>query len=667
MDLKYNSNVSNKIPVKYDDILKYIVYKCRESNSPIAESLIAYLLRITYNNNKDTFYFNYINDYKDILSKDDAVNLINKINNILQTHKDGSLETLMLQIKIEIAYNNENIKYENFKSFFVNELNTITEDIKKFAQNKDKDYNTINLYKKIFSYLLVKTKQYTYASFDENFKNKDLSQINSNNYSDSKYLTTEKEIYSAFDNVLPKSGLPPFISLPPQKKSEQLIELSNIVFGIRLLNKELGKGGAGLMSLSEIKQNHNRKLYDEINDKHRIVSDLCKNYSNLYELIDFSLLIDEYHISLYDRLRKYIVYFQQVIIILSNLKNELIESHLKVEELSSYYSKEIQYLLDLVEKKSALSKEQVYPRFESLTNIYNKFQEQFFVLNIKKNVYNSLINFLNASTIPTNESDSSEFIDLNDFLKSKTTVNNQNINEEVIGNDGAGMYKNGVTVILPESSPDFMDIKLDYQGFCIVSIINKEGLLVTGKPNVVVKYKEKYLVFNTNSAFQEFLYEPDRFINSIKNYVMKHSYLINLLNMSEEFPNSNLTNLLNIDNTYSNSSALTVDSSCQTDIHPEENSKFLKNKSNDYNLNNKYVWNEWELKKQALQLADIMNKKTVSCQTDLSHFRKEKETQIYPLQETGVNTIVSKGTNLSIPRNYVYGLRRYSNSYIDKD
>jgi hypothetical protein len=58
-----------------------------------------------------------------------------------------------------------------------------------------------------------------------------------------------------------------------------------------------------------------------------------------------------------------------------------------------------------------------------------------------------------------------------------------------------------------------------------------------------------------------------------------------------------------------------------------------------------------------------MRKKTVSCQTLLSHFRRENETQVYPLKDSTTNTTVNKGTNLSIPKSYAVGFKRNTNQY----
>jgi hypothetical protein len=39
-------------PRSYEEILKYIVYKCRENNQPVADSIVAYMLNIIYNEGK---------------------------------------------------------------------------------------------------------------------------------------------------------------------------------------------------------------------------------------------------------------------------------------------------------------------------------------------------------------------------------------------------------------------------------------------------------------------------------------------------------------------------------------------------------------------------------------------------------------------------------------
>jgi hypothetical protein len=39
-------------PTKYDEILKLIVYRCRENNKPVADALVAYILNILFDEGK---------------------------------------------------------------------------------------------------------------------------------------------------------------------------------------------------------------------------------------------------------------------------------------------------------------------------------------------------------------------------------------------------------------------------------------------------------------------------------------------------------------------------------------------------------------------------------------------------------------------------------------
>ncbi|PHJ24607.1 c6orf165-like protein [Cystoisospora suis] len=72
---------------------------------------------------------------------------------------------------------------------------------------------------------------------------------------------------------------------------------------------------------------------------------------------------------------------------------------------------------------------------------------------------------------------------------------------------------------------------------------------------------------------------------------------------------------------------------------------------------NTYHWNEWELRRRALQMADILNRQTTSCQTMISHCRSEQETQVYILKEKDQNTMKSTGTSSIRKKKYVAGLR----------
>ena len=53
-------------------------------------------------------------------------------------------------------------------------------------------------------------------------------------------------ILAALQSVFPQTELGTFMVLSKRDKERQLIELTQIVTGVRLFNKECGKGGEGI-------------------------------------------------------------------------------------------------------------------------------------------------------------------------------------------------------------------------------------------------------------------------------------------------------------------------------------------------------------------------------------------------------------------------------------
>jgi hypothetical protein len=89
-----------------------------------------------------------------------------------------------------------------------------------------------------------------------------------------------------------------------------------------------------------------------------------------------------------------------------------------------------------------------------------------------------------------------------------------------------------------------------------------------------------------------------------------------------------------------------VDEECSTPVHFVESY-----------IDRNYHWNEWELRRRALQMADIRKRQTTSVQTSLSHYRRDNETQVYLPKEEGSQTGVNAGTTMDRPRIYNVGMR----------
>lgn len=204
--------------------------------------------------------------------------------------------------------------------------------------------------------------------------------------------------------------------------------------------------------------------------------------------------------------------------------------------------------------------------------------------------------------------------------------------------------------LMPNSTPDFMHIPLDFLGFCLVNIV-EQGLLMPGKPNLgVFKFQEKYCVFADTEAIDKFISNPTMYLEQVVEKCRRMPELIHLLKMQDHFPDASLAALLQgrdgMHPLFSISAPLMVDKGTACDTHFVEK-----------HIEPNYYWNEWDLRKKALQMANIRRKVTCSTQTELSNFRIDNETQVYLPKENATNTGINMSTNTELPKTYIVGLR----------
>ncbi|KAG7467816.1 hypothetical protein JOB18_032117 [Solea senegalensis] len=86
----------------------------------------------------------------------------------------------------------------------------------------------------------------------------------------------------------------------------------------------------------------------------------------------------------------------------------------------------------------------------------------------------------------------------------------------------------------------------------------------------------------------------------------------------------------------------------------------------DTNVDKTYEWNEWELRRKALQLANIRSRATHSTQTHHSHMRRDNATQTW-LRRDAVSQSRRHGhSNVPKPHVFLDGLRGQTRSHVVK-
>jgi hypothetical protein len=210
----------------------------------------------------------------------------------------------------------------------------------------------------------------------------------------------------------------------------------------------------------------------------------------------------------------------------------------------------------------------------------------------------------------------------------------------------------GATLLSIETTPDFLLLPLELQGYCPWTIIHARGLLIPGQPKLgVVRYNSQYFVFDHAIGIKAFVNDPEFYLQKIKERAIRSPEFIHLLRLQKWFPKTSIARLLeNPDN--NDTTLLSNSKPNMKDVGTSTPTHFLESY---IDLN--YYWNEWEMRRNALKIINLKNCLTTSSQTDSSHFRRENTTQVYLPKENDTQTRRDKGINPPKVTSYVAGLR----------
>ena len=392
-----------------------------------------------------------------------------------------------MQIGYDSAYVQQEFQRQQNITTLSHESNRLIDEIVSFEPRSGNDFEGITtLYKKIFNYLLYKNKQHILG----NFSSVQLTPAVSN--------TIEREVAAALESVLPRAGLRPFVSLTTPEKVAQLCELSNIVIGIRLFNRDIGKGGVGLESFADIINHPARSLISDLNKEVSDIMESSDNYTIFFNVVE-ELPKTEGLPAFKDEL----TYKRQFLIYILELKSDVQISEQNIETLQAKYVKEITELKDLIGNKSSIPKDQVYPRFDALSQIYSQLLEEKNLAILRKELFKVLLEYKDKATSSLPEA----------LIREAKIA--QNVESQVIEDSNLQILR-----LMPNNTPDFMHIPLDFLGFCLWTIAEKGGLLMPGKPNLGVfkykdQYKERYCVFSDERAVDEFLKSPEDYFKKV--------------------------------------------------------------------------------------------------------------------------------------------------------
>ncbi|XP_022827525.1 cilia- and flagella-associated protein 206-like [Spodoptera litura] len=463
------------------------------------------------------------------------------------------------------------------------------------------------------------------------------------------YIVTLKEGMAALESVFGMEDLNAFVALPRTDKSVQLEVLLGYTSGVRLFNRDCGKGGEGIPdlplnlvdagkacmsllsnSLITVMQRVN-KLTTAIEEAITIQEETGNIIVDLSKVDEHSELTKENYIEVFDLLafnRQYEVFIRKL---LADVESMTYKGSKYVERTKAV----LQELHAAVKYKAAVPVQNVFPLFTKLWEVWRAMQNVMFLVS----TVNRLMGIMGS---------------IQDKIKMPLKVINKMLHGKVVNTDQCRLNIRPSTAerislaslhnyVCYPSCTEILGIKQpEFLGFCALCL--GVGALVPSNVKIgLIKFKGGYYGFCSVKMAARFSKDPERYIHEALNYARNNPHLINLLNIIE-----NVFNVKDIDElvVVRVPKIKVFDKDMQTETHPVPTYK-------DKN----YTWDLWEWKKRACQWATIVNCKTHSTQTNYSHLRSDIQCQTVEPRDKSLQTNKDTGMNTVNSQYFIWGLR----------
>ncbi|NXG75976.1 CF206 protein, partial [Baryphthengus martii] len=588
-------------------IIREVGQECAARGQNVSETLVAFMVKAVVLDPRNDF------NVDQILAKRDVQNLIQLCISRLLDATNPSLSTIKMQVYFDMNYANRAEVLSEQHRVVGGRLAPLVRDITDSRPRVKEEMK--NVYQKIVSYVLL-----------------------SSGLGSPTAVEVVREVTAALQSVFPQMEMITFISLSKENKEQQLKNLSVLVTGIRLYNKECGKGGSGIDDLPTI-------LSEAIPSATRTVDEglnTCRVLAHQYTALLESMQEDQHRYTQLSsfKLKEALFNVRQYEAFLSILLSDAIASAQEVEKMNVQFATTMEQLKNTVQDKASVDTKEVFPLFVALSNLWTSFQDEVLLLSFRTNLTQNLQQFseIQSQLFPEEV--------LTSLLEGVTVKSDEERIRETTGTRvNASDFKNQEW-LFPETTDNFAQLPIQYHGFC-AHAIGMKGLTLPGIPAIgILKHKERCYVFSSKEAACVFAQDPDKFIQLNVEKAQEHPELIQLLELRHQFEYLAPYGQARNSGKCLMTPTIKYDNSTQTDTHILPPT-----------IVTSYEWNEWELRRKAIKLANLRRKLTHAMQTDLSHMRRENSTQVYLPKDVSTQTKRDNSSNVPRPQIFLEGLR----------
>ncbi|RVE71023.1 hypothetical protein OJAV_G00070520 [Oryzias javanicus] len=460
-----------------------------------------------------------------------------------------------------------------------------------------------------------------------------------------------QEVKAALQSIFPQSELRSFMILPKKKKEEQLQELAMISTGIRLFNNA-SQNREGEFDIRELMPT---VLKDALSSTGETIR---KELSETRTLAwKFTAVLEK----LTQRSRQSRRSEDPVVLLRQALYNvRAHEGFLKVlltdafscekvvELLQTDLSSQLKILTETLKPSETPPAQRVISSFKALSSTWSRLLDEAQLLNFLHNITVNLRPFV--------ASRAGSEADLDGLQGAAEVKSDEQRLAESSGEQIDPAQAETKEWLMPEAASSYSDLPLQYNGFCGSTLVSSDGLLLPGNPHIgVLKHEGKLYAFSSKQAALKFASSPDAFAAEVVEKAKRSPELIHLLNLHQQLSYLSLNSVVKTEENVRTKSSCKCDSGTQTDIHPVE-----------ANIDKSYEWNEWELRRKALQLVNLRKKVTHSSQTNQSHMRRENATQTWLQKDAACQSKRDGGSSATVPHVYLAGLIGQKEAHVVK-
>ncbi|XP_063433973.1 cilia- and flagella-associated protein 206-like [Mytilus trossulus] len=589
------------------NIIREIAQECASKGQAVSETLVAFMVKAVVLDPANEF------NVDRTLTKDDVQKLIKLCVDRLMDTRTPSLDTVKMQVYFDMNYTTRSDFLEEHRRVLESRLQPVIREITDSRARTREELES--LYRKIVSAVLLRSGLGSPTD-----------------------IAVVREATAALQSVFPQTELGTFMSLTKRDKERQLLELTMIVTGIRLFNKECGKGGEGIDDLPAILNEAVPATTQNVDSEIQATLRAANKYTALIEKMHSGESSEGPSTQL---LKESLINTRQHEAFLRVILNDVISCAHQVESLEKQLATRMEQLQATVQSKTAVPTAQVYPQFIHLSQLWSGFQDEMVLLSVLSNILASLEPFTRGHRELFTDEILTPFLD-GAIIKSDEQRIQESKGEKINPSD----FKD-LDWLFPDTTKHFNKLPLQYRGYCAWALAKFDRLLLPSNPDIgVLRYKDHYYGFSNKQAATEFSQNPDGFIRLVAEGAKRSPELIQLLELHTQFASITPYSQGKDAGRMIEKPITKCDSGTQTDTH------FMET-----NIVKSYEWNEWELRRKAIKLANLRTRITHSVQTNLSNMRRDTAIQVWPPKDHTTQTKTDSYTNVPQPTVFLAGLR----------